>query len=73
MRIAIAGIVHETNTYCKELTELSAFQILRGDELNMLHETDTQVGGAMRACDEIGVTAVPIFSARHGAPPRYLT
>ena len=33
MRIAIAGIVHETNTYCKEQTELSAFQILRGEEL----------------------------------------
>ncbi len=63
MRIAIAGIVHETNTYCKEQTELSAFQILRGEELNILHDTDTQVGGAMRACDELGITAVPIFTA----------
>jgi len=63
MRIAIAGIVHETNTYCKEPTELSDFQILRGEQLNRLHATDTQVGGAMRACDELGITSVPIFTA----------
>lgn len=63
MRVAIAGIVHETNTYCKEQTELAAFQILRGEELNILHDTDTQVGGAMRACDELSITAVPIFTA----------
>ena len=45
MRIAIAGIVHETNTYCKEQTELSAYQLLRREPRNILHDTHTHVGG----------------------------
>ena len=33
MRIAIAGIVHETNTYVQEETPISAFKILRGEQM----------------------------------------
>ena len=33
MRVAIAGIVHETNTYCKEPTFTDEFYQLRGKRL----------------------------------------
>ena len=32
-RVAIGGISHETNTYCKEHTVLTDFHIWRGEEI----------------------------------------
>ena len=66
-RVLIAGISHETNTYCAELTPESAFWILRGERVRRLAGTRTDVGGMLAACEEIGATAVPLVVA--GASP----
>ena len=48
MRIAIGGIVHETNTYCSEPTTLQDFSVLEGERLYRLAGTETQSGAASR-------------------------
>jgi microcystin degradation protein MlrC len=67
MRIAIAGISHETNTYCREETQLADFHIARGVKILASRGTETNVGGALDACAEAGIEAVPIMVA--GAQP----
>jgi len=63
MRIAIAGISHETNTYCRSQTDARDFAVLRGDRLRRLRGTETTVGGALAACAELGIEDVPLFIA----------
>lgn len=67
MRIAIAGISHETNTYCREETQLADFRIARGEKILLARGTETNVGGALDACEELGIEVVPIMVA--GAQP----
>ena len=61
MKIAIAGIAHETNTYCRGLTQASHFHQLRGERLFLARGTETGLGGALKACEELGIEAVPIL------------
>lgn len=63
MRIAIAGIAHETNTYCRDLTEARHFHVARGEKIFSLRGTESNVGGALAACDELGIEPVPILTA----------
>lgn len=63
MRIGIAGIVHETNTYCREQTQLADFRIARGEKLLRLRGTETAVGGALSACERLKIEPVPIMVA----------
>ena len=63
MRIAIAGIVHETNTYCKEQTQLADFYIMRGEKMMRMRGTETQTGAAIDTCIELGMIPVPIMWA----------
>ena len=63
MRIAIAGISHETNTYCREETQLADFRIARGEKILRMRGTETNVGGALTACDDLRIEAVPIMVA----------
>ncbi len=63
MRIAIAGIGHETNTYCRDQTQLSDFHIARGEKILKWRGTTTSVGGALRACESLGIEAVPVMVA----------
>lgn len=63
MRIAIAGIVHETNTYCQDPTQLSDFYIMRGEKMMRMRGTQTQTGAAIDACVELGMTPVPVMVA----------
>lgn len=67
MRIALAGVVHETNTYCKDLTPASDFYLRRGEKLLRLRDTETSAGGAIKACEELQLTLVPVMVAM--APP----
>ena len=62
-RIAIAGISHETNTYCRDETEAEAFYQLRGDRLFRAAGSETSLGGALAACEELGFEVVPILVA----------
>ena len=63
MRIAIGGIVHETNTYCSAPTTLKDFNVLEGDRLYRLAGTETQSGAALDLCAERGWTAIPLLYA----------
>ncbi|MCB1694216.1 MAG: M81 family metallopeptidase [Pseudomonadales bacterium] len=63
MRIAIAGIGHETNTYCKDLTPASHFHVERGEQILRARGTETSIGGALETCDELGIEPVPILMA----------
>lgn len=62
MRIAIAGISHETNTYCKESTTTDAFRILRGENLLATEGQQTDLGGMVSAIRALGAQPVPIMA-----------
>lgn len=61
MRIAIAGISHETNTYCTTPTVHGDFYQLRGAKILETLGQESDVGGAVAACERLGVTPVPIL------------
>lgn len=60
-RVAIAGIRHETNTYCRDTTPASAFHQRRGAAILRERDTESGAGGAMRACDRLGFEVVPVL------------
>lgn len=55
MRIAIAGIGHETNTYCRDLTPAAQFHPMQGEQMFRLRGTESAIGGVLDACDELGI------------------
>lgn len=61
MRIAIAGISHETNTYCHAPTTRADFYELRGSKILDTLGQQSDLGGAVGACDRLGVEAVPLL------------
>jgi len=61
MRIAIAGISHETNTYCQAPTHADDFYQLRGAKILETIGQESDVGGAVAACLEHGATPVPVL------------
>jgi microcystin degradation protein MlrC len=64
VRIGIAGISHETNTYCAKPTPLDAFHIERGDGIVAWRAgTRTYIGGMLDAAASIGAEAVPLVAA----------
>ena len=66
MRIAIGGILHETNTYAVEsfgMTELDAFDVRRGDGVLTYEGTRTFTGGIIDAAREGGHDLVPVVHA----------
>jgi microcystin degradation protein MlrC len=63
-RVAIGGISHETNTYCKENTGLGDFRIWRGEEIVARHRgVRSYLGGMIAAAEELGAELVPTLSA----------
>jgi len=63
MRVAIAGISHETNTYCGTPTRRADFYELRGARLLATAGQESDVGGAVDACERLGIEAVPLLFA----------
>jgi microcystin degradation protein MlrC len=61
-RIAIAGISHETNTYCRDQTYRESFHQLRGERILRVLGQETSLGGALAACNDLGFQAVPILA-----------
>jgi len=70
MRIAIAGISHETNTFSHVPADYAAFEksgTCRGDEIvNEFKESHSTIAGYLQAADELGFEAVPLMFARTG-------
>jgi toxic protein SymE len=67
IRVAIAGISHETNTYAVEstgLTGLDRFRVSRGEKIvDRNRGLRTYVGGMLDAADAIGAEVVPTLHA----------
>lgn len=61
MRIALAGIVHETNTYCGAPTTYDDFYAYRGAKMLEAAGQESDLGGAVDACKDLGVDIVPIL------------
>ena len=68
MRIALGGVIHETNTFCKGLTPIDDFRQAAGDEIIELNRgVRSYAGGVIESSDRHGYELVPIFLA--GATP----
>lgn len=63
MKIAIAALFHETNTYCRDETPATDFEQYRGEELLSLKGSETGVGGALEECEQRGAEVVPLLLA----------
>jgi microcystin degradation protein MlrC len=63
LRIALAGISHETNTYCQGQTPRADFYTLRGAKMLASAGQESDVGGAVDACRSQGFEPVPILFA----------
>lgn len=63
MRIALAGISHETNTYCSGLTTAADFHVLRSERLLATGGQESDIGSAVSACRVHGADPVPILYA----------
>jgi microcystin degradation protein MlrC len=63
MKIAIAGLNHETNTYCQGQTQLEDFYVFRGNKMFKQEGTDTSIGGAIKTCRQLDIEPIPIIVA----------
>ena len=64
MRIGIASLSHESNTFASFPTTLSDFRIVRGRELiEQYRSTFHEVGGFIAGADEYGYEMVPLLGA----------
>lgn len=63
MRIAVAGVSHETNTYCAGTTSYGEFYTYRGAEMFGTAGQQSDVGGAIDACARLGCEVEPILFA----------
>ncbi len=64
MRIGIAFLTHESNTFASFTTALSDFQILRGQKIVEKHvSTYHEVGGFIAGGEAFGYEIVPLFGA----------
>ncbi len=61
MRIALAGITHETNTYCRDSTTTRDFHQSRGEHIFKSRDTETSIGGALAACSDLNLEPVPLL------------
>ena len=67
MRIAIAGFLHESNTFSRDLTTYRNFEegyLHRGTDLiPVWREAHHELGGFIAGCEERGVEMVPLIAA----------
>jgi microcystin degradation protein MlrC len=66
MRIAVGGLMHETNTFAKDSTTLDDFKTYRfavGPQLLSYAHTGTELGGFLAGCEELGWEIVPTLFA----------
>lgn len=65
MRVLLAGLVHETNTFAERPTGLEEFRangLFIGDEMRRLSGTNTVIGGVLDAATDRGVDIVPVIA-----------
>jgi microcystin degradation protein MlrC len=62
MRVAVGGLMHETNTFARGVTTLAdfeAYQFAVGEQLFGFRGTKTELGGFLDGCQELGWEVVP--------------
>ena len=65
MRIAVGGILHESNTFNHKPTPLEAFRIQRGDELvGWWRDSPHEVGGFIKGAASFGYEMFPTLMAQ---------
>lgn len=63
LRVAIGGISHETNTFCRP-TPLADFHQLEGEAVTAAHRgVRSYIGGMLDAAERLGATALPTYMA----------
>jgi microcystin degradation protein MlrC len=65
MRVLLAGIVHETNTFAEKRTDLDEFEAdgyFHGDELFDLAGTNTVIGGVIEMARELDIELIPVVA-----------
>jgi microcystin degradation protein MlrC len=75
MRFIAGGIMHETHTFSNEPTPLDRIRIWRGGEVFAFRGKNHSFGGALDACELLGIEYVPTFFADtlSTAPPSRAT
>src|SRR5437773_6620363 len=64
MRVAIASVMQESNSFAPRLSSLSDFQIDVGPELARVYRgTNTEIGGFLEELEALGLETVPLLSA----------
>lgn len=64
MRVAIGGVIHETNTFCKGLTPATDFRQWAGEEIIKQNKgVRSYAGGAIEAAERLGIELIPTFVA----------
>ena len=66
MRVAVGGLMHETNTFARGATTLAdfeAYQFAAGDQLLGFRGTKTELGGFLDGCQELGWEVLPSLYA----------
>lgn len=66
-RIALGGIFHESNTFLKNPTPLSAFEVLQGEQILSLRNARNTVAGFLEVAEESGWEVVPTLLVRRMA------
>jgi len=65
MRFAITGIMHESNSFAPEPTDLDAFSVIGPEEMVRQHaDAASSITGYLQACKAADVEAVPLSHAR---------
>jgi len=65
MRLLLAGIVHETNTFAEKRTDLDEFEasgFYLGEELLGLAGTNTVIGGVVDTARKLGIELFPVVA-----------
>ena len=67
MRIAVGGLMQESNSFSPVSTALADFEseyLLRGPEIpEFFAGTNTEIAGFLNACESAGAEAIPLFAA----------
>ena len=64
MRVAIGGVMHESNTFNPTLTDLAAFDVERGgDIITAWRDTHHEIGGFIEGASRFGFDIIPTLTA----------
>ena len=67
MRLALLGVIHETNTFSRVPATYDSFEITRGDEIVRRYgESEVTAAGFLRAADSFDCQVVPLLHATTG-------